>query len=460
MEDALQWVLDNAETYNIGVVNISLGDSQNWNEPVALYGIDDELAALAAQHVIAVSAAGNDFFTFGSTLGVAYPAADPNVLAAGAVWSANFGGPFRFSSGAVDNTTGPDRIASFSQRHPLLLDAFAPGARFNGAGLNGGTLLLQGTSQATAYLSGVAVLAQQVAQDRLGRLLSVEEFSELLGRTADTIIDGDDENDNVVNSGEAYARVNVLALMEELAGLPVSAAPDSYALPEDSTLIVPSPGVLLNDIALDLAALQSVLVDNPLHGALALQPDGSFTYTPNADYAGTDSFRYRAFDGIDFSEPTTVSLTILPLNDRPTILSTPPAAATVGRLYQYDPQVNDPDTGDRLTFSLVTAPTGMTIETTTGVITWAPAATQLGPQSATVRVTDAAGAFAEQSFTVTVSPLPGDINRDGQIDRTDLDLIIAGRGSASVAIGDERDLDRDGRITVLDARKWVVTYLS
>ena len=460
LEEALQWVLDNAEAYNIGVVNMSLGDSQNWSEPVALYGIDDELAALAAQHVIAVSAAGNNFFTFGSTLGVAYPAADANVLAAGAVWSANFGGPFRFSSGAVDNTTGPDRIASFSQRHPLLLDAFAPGARFNGAGLNGGTLLLQGTSQATAYLSGVAVLAQQIAQDRLGRLLSVEEFSELLGRTAETIIDGDDENDNVVNGGEAYARVNVLALMEELAGLPLSAAPDNYTLLEDGVLLVPSPGVLLNDIAIDLAALHALLVESPLHGTLVLQPNGSFTYTPNADYAGSDSFRYRAFDGVDFSEPTTVSLTILPENDRPTIVSTPAAAATVGNLYRYDPQVNDPDAGDRLTFSLVTAPAGMTIETTTGVITWTPAAAQLGPRSAILRVIDAAGLFAEQSFTVTVSPLPGDINRDGQIDRADLDLIMVGRGSVSVTVGDERDLDGDGQITVLDARKWLVTYLT
>ncbi|MBI5855154.1 MAG: S8 family serine peptidase [Nitrospirae bacterium] len=565
LESALQWVVANADNFNIGVVNMSLGDSQNWSEAVSLYGISDELAALEAEDVIAVAAAGNNFFSFGSALGVAYPAADPSVLAVGAVWSANFGGPFRFTSGAVDNTTGPDRIASFSQRHPTLLDVFAPGARFTGAGLNGGTLLLQGTSQATAYLSGVAVLAQQLAHQELGRSLNLEEFSALLSRTADTILDGDDENDNVINSGFAYARVNVLALAEELAALPVSALSDAYVTNDDTALVVSARGVLANDIALDLESLSAGVVSGPTHGTLDLRPDGSFTYTPSADYAGTDSFRYRAFDGVDFSDPAEVEITIHPVNDAPAgtdrtitmaedttytltaadfgftdprdvpanallavqlatppgvgtlrldgtpiaagqsvaagalaagtltysppenangspltsltfriqdnggianggvdllVSSTPETTARVGTRYRYEPQVSDPDEGERFVFSLQTAPVGMTIDAATGAVTWMPAPTQLGVQSITLRVTDQAGAATDQSFSITVSPIPGDLNRDGRVDKEDMQIILSGRGSASIAVGDERDLDGDGRITVLDARKWVVQYLS
>ena len=43
--------------------------------------------------------------------------------------------------------------------------------------------------------------------------------------------------------------------------------------------------------------LTPVLVDGPAHGTLVLNGDGSFTYTPDADYVGTDSFTYRASDG-------------------------------------------------------------------------------------------------------------------------------------------------------------------
>ena len=60
-----------------------------------------------------------------------------------------------------------------------------------------------------------------------------------------------------------------------------------------------------------------MLVNGPQHGTLQLQPNGSFTYTPNANYNGTDSFTYRANDGSGGSELATVTLTISPLPDNP-----------------------------------------------------------------------------------------------------------------------------------------------
>jgi subtilisin family serine protease len=61
LESALQWVVANVDTYNIASINMSLGDPGNYNSPVSLYGIGDELAALVSMDVIVVSASGNAF---------------------------------------------------------------------------------------------------------------------------------------------------------------------------------------------------------------------------------------------------------------------------------------------------------------------------------------------------------------------------------------------------------------
>ncbi len=215
VEKALQWVVSHAGDFGVGVVNLSLGDGGNWLTSASRYGLGDELAALAAQGIIITAASGNAFYTFDAQPGVSYPAADPNVIAVGAVWSADYGGPWRFSNGAADLTTAGDAIASFSQRGGLT-DIFAPGARLTGANATGGTVTMQGTSQASAYLAGVAALAQDIALDHLGRRLSGAEFAALSRQTGIVIIDGDDENDNVDNTGDSYRRVNVKALAEAI----------------------------------------------------------------------------------------------------------------------------------------------------------------------------------------------------------------------------------------------------
>ena len=72
-------------------------------------------------------------------------------------------------------------------------------------------------------------------------------------------------------------------------------------------------------------SLTAVLVDGsgPSHGTLDLQPDGSFTYTPEPNWHGTDTFQYRAFDGDDYSEPATVTIVVASVNDAPTFTPGP-----------------------------------------------------------------------------------------------------------------------------------------
>ncbi|MDB4265198.1 Ig-like domain-containing protein [bacterium] len=87
---------------------------------------------------------------------------------------------------------------------------------------------------------------------------------------------------------------------------------DSYNVPRDGVLTVPANGVLANDFDLNLDSLESTIVTTTSNGILDLQPDGSFTYTPDEGFAGSDSFTYRVEEsaGALSSPPTTVLITV------------------------------------------------------------------------------------------------------------------------------------------------------
>ncbi len=214
---ALQWVVQNYQLDHIAAVSLALGDGENWTTAMSHYGIGDELATLAADDVIVVAAAGNNFYTFDSEPGVSYPAADPNVIAVGAVWDGNYGGPWHFTSGATDQATAADQIASFSQRGNLV-DTYAPGAILSGSNQNGQDVAMQGTSQAEAFITGVATLAQDIATSVLGHALSPTQFATLLKQSGDSILDNATD-ENVTPTGATVSRVNVERLAEAILAL-------------------------------------------------------------------------------------------------------------------------------------------------------------------------------------------------------------------------------------------------
>ena len=87
-------------------------------------------------------------------------------------------------------------------------------------------------------------------------------------------------------------------------------------------------------------------------------------------------------------------------NSSPVIESTPITTAKEGAAYTYGVEATDPN-GDTLTYSLTTSPTGMTINSNTGVISWTPTESQIGDNEVVVDVSD--GSRSEtQSFTITV----------------------------------------------------------
>jgi VCBS repeat-containing protein len=108
-----------------------------------------------------------------------------------------------------------------------------------------------------------------------------------------------------------------------------TAAADAYGTSEDTALTVAAPGVLGNDSDPDGDALSAVLVSGPSHGTLTLQVDGSFIYTPAANFNGTDDFTYQAGDGSFALDLAAVTLTVTAVNDKPTVTVAP--GGTCGR---------------------------------------------------------------------------------------------------------------------------------
>jgi DNA/RNA endonuclease G (NUC1) len=121
---------------------------------------------------------------------------------------------------------------------------------------------------------------------------------------------GTDSFSYVVSDGNGgQATGNVSVTVNPVNDPPV-ASNDSYSTNLNTALTVPAPGVLGNDTDIDGGPLSAQLGLNVQHGVLVLNSNGSFSYTPNLNFVGTDSFTYRAFDGTDYSNVVTASITV------------------------------------------------------------------------------------------------------------------------------------------------------
>jgi|GEM_PF-2263310 len=149
---------------------------------------------------------------------------------------------------------------------------------------------------------------------------------------------------------------------------------DAYQATEDVPLVVnAAAGVLGNDNDADPTDVLQAQLLTTLPG-LSLQSDGSFTYTPPLDDNGVKSFTYRAYDGLLYSPPATVSIDVAPQPDAPVITALEAAPSLVAspgssRLTAIATDVD----GDPLTyaFSVVGNPPGVSIavvgDNTTGL---------------------------------------------------------------------------------------------
>jgi VCBS repeat-containing protein len=215
------------------------------------------------------------------------------------------------------------------------------------------------------------------------------------------------------NDGQLLSNVATVSLT--VVNDPPVAVNDSYTAHKNIALTVPAAGVLANDTDPNGDALSAVLVSGPSHGTLALSGNGGFTYTPAADYAGPDSFTYKANDGSLDSNVATVSLTVV--NDAPVAVNDTYSTAVgntelrVGLAAGSTPAVlvsgsvlgNDTDAnGDSLTAVLVSGPAhGSLTLNANGSFTYTPAAGYTGADSFTYKAND--GSLDSNVATVSIT---------------------------------------------------------
>jgi VCBS repeat-containing protein len=163
--------------------------------------------------------------------------------------------------------------------------------------------------------------------------------------------------------------------------------------------------VLSNDTDEDGDLLSVHLVSDPAHGTLTLNVDGSFDYMPATNYAGQDSFTYRAVDGELASNVATVSITVSQTNSAPVAIDDSYSVIANTILTVAAPGVlrNDTDAdGNTLKAILVRRPAhGMLMLNAGGSFVYKPVRYYAGPDSFAYKVND--GQAGSNIATVSIS---------------------------------------------------------
>jgi hypothetical protein len=125
------------------------------------------------------------------------------------------------------------------------------------------------------------------------------------------------------NDGSANTHVATVFITVQSVNDPPVAKDGTYSTDQNTMLTVAAPGVLGNDSDIDGDALTASLDDDIGNGTIALQPDGSFTYSPDIGFFGTDSCTYSACDNRGLCDTATATFTVLKV--RPDINLNPPS---------------------------------------------------------------------------------------------------------------------------------------
>jgi VCBS repeat-containing protein len=210
---------------------------------------------------------------------------------------------------------------------------------------------------------------------------------------------------------------SVTATFNHVNRAPVAVDDDDYSVDEDDTLTADGTGgnpngVLFNDTDDDNDPLTATLVKDVDNGTLNLNSDGTFTYTPDDNFNGEDSFTYKANDGTADSNVATVTITVNEVNDKPTCedVSITTAEDTQG---STSPNCTDPE-GDPFTYS-VSQPANGTASVVSGDLTYDPDLNFNGPDTFTYKANDGTADSDAANVDVTVTAVndpPDAVNDD------------------------------------------------
>ena len=232
---------------------------------------------------------------------------------------------------------------------------------------------------------------------------------------------------------------------------------DSFGVPANITSGVSAPGVLRHASALPGDSLTAMIVTSPGQGSLSLHSDGSFEYTPNNGFTGTDTFTYSASNGSSTSSNATISLIVHGGNQAPVAGNTNYSMAHDGNLSVGAPgllsRASDAD-GDTLTASEVTPPANGALSlmpdgsfmyqpaagfTGTDSFTWEAqdGTTNSVPATISIFVTNAAPVAVADTFNMQpgqtlTNPAPGVLSNDTDADGDTLTAVLASNPSHGI----------------------------
>lgn len=190
---------------------------------------------------------------------------------------------------------------------------------------------------------------------------------------------------------------------------PVNDAPVSY--PQSKN--VSEDGVLQGTLSVTDADTPQVLlrvITTPLHGTVELGSNGAFTYQPQKDFAGSDSFVFVANDGSLDSNSGVVSITVAPVNDAPVVTSQIPDQLGTAKVpFQFViPSNTFSDVDSALTLTAVAGnggalPTWLTFNGATRSFSGTPSPANVGTVSIKVTASDGSLAVSD-SFNLEIAP--------------------------------------------------------
>jgi len=248
-----------------------------------------------------------------------------------------------------------------------------------------------------------------------------------------------------VNDGTVDGVPVTVLIMVKAVNDPPTANDDSVTTQED-TLV----SITLAGCDPDGDALSYIVVKDPSHGSLS-GTGPNLTYTPNANFNGSDSFLFKVNDGTVDSTAATVSITLKPVNDPPTasyvgatLQNNPPGAKDKSVTTEEDMPVpitlegSDPDE-DELSYTIVESPSHGSLSGTAPNVHYTPNPNFNGSDSFTFRVSDETADSDDATVSITVISANDKPNAKDDSARTQEDTPI----KAIDVLGNDTDADDD-----------------
>ncbi|MFZ4856966.1 MAG: PKD domain-containing protein [Desulfuromonadaceae bacterium] len=202
------------------------------------------------------------------------------------------------------------------------------------------------------------------------------------------------------NTSASEARISVFVEKANNRAPLLGALAASYTVAEGSSLTIPVSG---SDPDGDTVVISAATLPTSVpHSSFnAASGNGAFTFSPDYSQAGSYSVTFRAVDPSGMTDQKTAEITVSNFNRPATITTESLPNARVDYPYNTTIVASDPD-GDPLAFNLVQGPTGMTINSMSGAVTWRPAISTIGSHTVTVAVSDGKGGSDTRQFTLQV----------------------------------------------------------